>query len=160
MQPKDFIFAYAPAAMQAQIQFGIPASITLAQAALESGWGKYAPGFNFFGIKADAKYSGPYVSADTSEYINNQWIKISAKFRKYDSPIASFKDHAGFLKNNSRYSPLFKLDSSDSQGWATGLQKFGYATDPNYASKIMSIVNAYNLEQYNQEAKKKSTPSL
>jgi flagellar protein FlgJ len=155
MNPTLFFQTYSGYAIDTHIKKGVPASITLAQAAIESGWAQYAPGNNFFGIKADANYNGPYFAADTTEYQNGAYQHITAKFRKYSSPQGSFNDHAAFLKSNSRYKNLFALNILDFQGWAKGLQADGYATDPAYSQKIISMINLYNLTQYDNRAEQK-----
>jgi flagellar protein FlgJ len=150
MTPSLFFKMYAPYAVTTQIQSGVPAAITLAQAALESGWGKYAPGNNFFGIKdqPNDNYSGPNQVLDTTEVINGQKISIKSAFRKYTTPQGSFNDHADFLKANSRYNSLFKIDINDFNAWAKGLKAAGYATDPDYANKLITLNNGFNLNQY------------
>lgn len=167
MTPQQFIDKYAPAAISAQIKYGIPASITLAQAALESAWGKSSltrEANNFFGIKdqANDEWYREYVVKDTAEVLNGQRVVVSAKFRKYADPADSFNDHASFLLKNSRYKALFLLSPLDYTSWAKGLQKAGYATATNYATTLINIINTYKLNKFDAQAelKKKSGSSL
>lgn len=157
MAPAEFFQKYAPFAIISQIRYGIPASVTLAQAALESGWGKYAVGNNFFGIKdqPNDEWTGPYTAADTSEYIGGNWIRIVSKFRKYDSPQGSFNDHASFLQNNKRYASLFKLAPTNYIDWSNGLKAAGYATAPNYGSTLINLIERYKLYQFDKQAETK-----
>ncbi len=154
MTPAQFFKTNSPYAINSQIKKGIPASVTLAQAALESGWGKYAVGNNFFGIKdqPNDEWTGPYTAADTTEYINGNKIYITSKFRKYQSPEESFLDHASFLQKNKRYEFLFALPETDYVGWAQGLKKAGYATAPNYANQLITLIKAYKLDEYDRQA--------
>ena len=148
MPPSAFIGMLAGAAQACQKRTGIPASITLAQAALESGWGARAPGNNLFGIKADKSWTGPTVDVPTHEVIRGERIAVTDKFRKYASFAESMADHAQFLLKNPRYAPCFKETSG--MGWATALQKAGYATDPDYAKKLQDTIRARNLQFYDQ----------
>jgi len=121
---------------------GIPASITLAQGILESGAGNgdlTKRANNHFGIKCH-NWSGEKVYHDDD--------KKGECFRKYSHPSESFKDHSNFLTSRSRYASLFKLDKKDYKGWAKGLRKAGYATDPKYPSKLISLIERYNLNKY------------
>lgn len=125
---------------------GIPAKFMLAQAALESGWGKHviraqdgSSSHNLFGIKAGSSWKGKTVDAVTTEYVNGVARKQTEKFRAYDSYADSFRDYAKLLSNNPRYEKVL-ANASDVQGFAQGLQRAGYATDPHYASKLTSII--------------------
>lgn len=154
----DFFNKYKGLAEQTQILFGVPASITLAQAALESGWGLSGltvRSNNFFGIKADSSWTGERDSASTKEFVNGGYITIQSNFRKYKTAQEGFNDHAKFLLKFNRYKSLFLLPAGDYKGWANGLQSAGYATDPLYASKLINMIQQYNLMQYDQEAAKK-----
>jgi flagellar protein FlgJ len=146
MPPSAFIGMLAQAAQDCQRKTGIPASITLAQAALESSWGARAPGNNLFGIKADRSWSGPTVDVPTHEVINGERIAITDKFRKYASYADSMLDHAQFLLKNPRYAACFKQQNGE--GWAQALQAAGYATDPDYATKLQDIMRSRNLAFY------------
>lgn len=126
---------------------GIPAKFMLGQAALESGWGRKeirsADGtnsHNLFGIKAGASWHGKTVESVTTEYNNGIAHKRVEKFRAYDSYADSFRDYANLLRNNPRYQNVI-ANASDVTGFAQGLQKAGYATDPHYADKLTRIIN-------------------
>ena len=98
---------------------------------------------NHFGIKCHKDWNGPSVKYDDDE--------AQECFRKYDQSIESFHDHAQFLTNRTWYAPLFKLDKDDYKQWAKGLKKAGYATDPKYPEKLISIIERYQLYQYDTE---------
>jgi murein DD-endopeptidase MepM/ murein hydrolase activator NlpD len=135
----EYISTWQNTAIDQMEQYGIPASITLAQAALESAWGSSylaTSGNNHFGIKCH-NWSGDTITADDD--------KKGECFRKYKSADESFTDHSKFIKDNKRYSSLFSLDRTDYKAWAYGLQKAGYATGAGYASKLISIIEKYNL---------------
>lgn len=149
MTPKDFIAAIGPAAhavMVANPQ--ILASITIAQAAIESGWGQHAPGFNLFGIKADSEWNGSYTTQPTHEYVNGRYVAIEARFRAYPGYQASLEDHAAFLLQNPRYAPALAAASKGAQAYAQQLQACGYSTNPQYAHLLMEIVNTHDLTSY------------
>ena len=136
-----------PHAEEASRATGIPAKFMLGQAALESGWGKHvmktadgSSSHNLFGIKATGGWKGKTVDAVTTEYVNGVPQKRVEKFRAYDSYADSFKDYANLLRNNPRYEKVL-ANSSDAKGFAQGLQRAGYATDPNYAAKLTNIIN-------------------
>ena len=148
MPPSAFIGMLAGAAQDCQRRTGIPASITLAQAALESSWGARAIGNNLFGIKADKSWTGPTVTFDTHEHLNGKDVAMPDKFRAYSSWLDSMVDHAQFLLKNPRYAPCFK--ETTGAGWATALQACGYATDPDYAKKLIDIMRGRNLTFYDQ----------
>lgn len=146
-QPKsaqDFVDAIRPHAEKAAAELGIPARALIAQAALETGWGQHmakhkdgSSGLNLFGVKAQSSWTGASQAHKTSEFENGQWTSTSANFRSYDSIGAAFDDYVKFLKSNPRYTDA--LRSSDVHGFAQGLQKAGYATDPHYAQKLMKV---------------------
>jgi len=143
--PQEFVEALLPHAEKAAQELGIPARVLVAQAALETGWGKHqirhadgSPSFNLFGIKADKSWDGERVRTMTHEYENGRMEQQSAKFRAYDSIAESFEDYVQFLKSNPRYEQALSHQGS-AQQFTTGLQKAGYATDPSYAEKIMRI---------------------
>lgn len=126
---------------------GIPAKFMMAQAALESGWGRReikaadgSPSFNLFGIKAGAGWKGKVVDARTTEYINGVAHTKVEKFRAYDSYADAFKDYARLLSKHPRYQSVI-ANAQDVRGFAVGLQRAGYATDPQYAAKLMNIIN-------------------
>lgn len=125
---------------------GIPAKFMLGQAALESGWGKReirsadgTPSHNLFGIKATNSWTGKTVDVMTTEYINGAPRKVMQKFRAYESYADSFRDYANMLKNNPRYQNVI-ANGQDASSFAHGLQKAGYATDPQYAAKLSRLI--------------------
>lgn len=125
-------------------KYGIPASITLAQALLESGTGnsdlaKYAN--NHFGIKCTSDWNGKGYYKDDDQKDDC--------FRVYNNPEESFKDHSEFLKRK-RYASLFALDKDDYEGWAIGLKAAGYATNPKYPDLLIGIIGKYDLHQYDK----------
>ncbi|MBT5353708.1 MAG: hypothetical protein HOL56_01295 [Flavobacteriales bacterium] len=145
-----YIKQYAELAVSEMKEFGIPASITLSQGILESGNGESylaTEGKNHFGIKCH-DWEGEEIYADDD--------KENECFRKYKKVQQSYRDHSEFLTKHSRYSPLFELDITDYKGWAKGLKKAGYATSPTYAEKLISIIERYNLQEFDQEEKDES----
>jgi len=139
----NYIENYKGVAQTNMKTYGIPASIILGQALLESGYGT-APlcvqANNHFGIKCHKDWLGDSVHYDDDS--------IGECFRKYNNPTESFRDHAVFLTSGSRYSELFKLDTKDYKSWAKGLKDAGYATDPQYPAKLISLIERYQLYQY------------
>jgi len=126
---------------------GIPAKFMLAQAALETGWGKKeirardgSSAHNLFGIKAGSNWTGKVVEASTIEYIKGVPQRRIEKFRAYDSYAEAFRDYANVLRSNPRYEKVL-ANAQDVHGFAYGLQKAGYATDPRYAEKLTNIIN-------------------
>lgn len=145
-----FFGEYAPFAIEEQKRTGIPASIILAQAALESGWGESSlaqKAYNFFGIKADSSWSGSSYFSTTTEQDSSgsPYVTVSA-FRSYNNVLESFQDHSNFLLGNSRYAEALK--TTNANDFATELQKAGYATDTSYASKLQSLISEYGLTKY------------
>lgn len=125
---------------------GVPAHLMLGQAALESGWGKReikaqdgTPSNNLFGIKATGDWKGKVVETTTTEYIKGVKQKRVEKFRAYDSYADSFKDFANLIQNNPRYQKVM-ASLHDVKNYALAMQKSGYATDPNYATKLASVI--------------------
>jgi flagellar protein FlgJ len=147
---QEFIAAIQPHAEKAAAELGVPSRALIAQAALETGWGQRiggrqadgSGGFNLFGIKANATWSGARASQPTSEYGSGGWTHGKSDFRSYRSIGESFDDYVRFLKNNPRYADALK--AGDVHGFAQGLQNAGYATDPHYAQKIVRV--AYSPE--------------
>jgi flagellar protein FlgJ len=135
-------------AEEASRSSGIPAKFMLGQAALESGWGRReikgrdgTNSHNLFGIKAGPDWKGRVVETATTEYVNGKPQTRVEKFRAYDSYADSFKDYARLLSSNPRYEKaLAAAGSTDAAGFARHLQKAGYATDPNYATKLAGII--------------------
>lgn len=141
-----YINNYSGIAKEEMLQYGIPASITLAQGILESGAGKGTltkKANNHFGIKCHTSWTGERVYHDDDEK--------GECFRKYRDPRYSFRDHSLFLSQRTRYQDLFKLKKRDYKGWAKGLKKAGYATDPKYPAKLINIIERYDLTQYDDE---------
>lgn len=139
---RDYIERYAPVAMAEQDAHGIPASITLAQGILESASGRSSlarEANNHFGIKCGSGWQGETTlrSDDAPDEC----------FRAYSSPEESFADHSRFLLR-PRYAALFELEITDYAGWARTLRKCGYATDPNYAARLIAIIERYALYAY------------
>ncbi len=129
-------------AEQAAKALGLPTEAVVGHAALETGWGAHQPGGgsnNLFGIKADPRWQGAKVAASTTEMDGGRTRTEQAQFRAYDSPEQGFADYVRFLKNNPRYAQALKAGGSVEQ-FASGLQKAGYATDPNYAAKLQSAI--------------------
>jgi flagellar protein FlgJ len=125
---------------------GIPAKFMLAQAALETGWGKKeirardgSSAHNLFGIKAGSNWNGKVVEATTVEYINGVPQRRVEKFRAYSSYAEAFRDYANLLRSNPRYEKVL-ANAQDVHGFAYGLQRAGYATDPHYAEKLSRII--------------------
>ncbi|MBU1264497.1 MAG: flagellar assembly peptidoglycan hydrolase FlgJ [Gammaproteobacteria bacterium] len=144
-----FVQRLLPHAQAASASTGIPARFMLGQAALESGWGKAeirgADGqnsHNLFGIKAGASWKGKTVDIVTTEYVNGKPQKQVDTFRAYDSYADSFRDYANLLRNNARYQNVL-AQGHDAAGFAQGLQQAGYATDPKYAQKLMSVIRLF-----------------
>ncbi len=138
----NYIEKWHTLAVRHQQQYGIPASITLAQGLLESGAGLSrlaTEGNNHFGIKCHKDWTGDGIYQDDDEQ--------NECFRKYADAAESFEDHARFLKRK-RYQPLFQLKETDYAGWANGLKQCGYATDPSYAAKLVNIIEMYELYKY------------
>lgn len=151
--PKEFVNAMWPHAVEASRASGIPAHFLIGHAALESGWGQRemraadgSPSHNLFGIKAGASWKGAVAEVPTTEYVNGVAQKVTARFRAYDSYADAFRDYADTLRGNSRYEHLFS-DGLDVTGFARGLQQAGYATDPQYASKLIRVLNGTTLRQ-------------
>lgn len=140
----DYISTYHKIAQEEMKNNGIPASITLAQGLLESGAGRSEltqRSNNHFGIKCH-DWTGDKVYHDDD--------KLQECFRKYKKPEDSFADHSKFLKR-PRYTSLFDLEPTDYKGWARGLKKCGYATDPRYADRLIDIIELYSLYEYDKK---------
>ena len=139
----SYIEQYHQLAEKQEKEHRIPASIVLAQGLLESGAGQSdfaKQSNNHFGIKCNNDWTGQKIYHDDDQK--------SECFRKYDQVLDSYEDHAIFLKNRTRYSFLFNLAPTDYEGWAQGLKKAGYATDPTYAYKLISIIEGYDLHRF------------
>ncbi|MAX68595.1 MAG: hypothetical protein CMP60_02755 [Flavobacteriales bacterium] len=145
-----YINQYSELAINEMKEFGIPASITLSQGILESGNGESylaTEGKNHFGIKCHG-WEGEEIYADDD--------KENECFRKYKKVQQSYRDHSEFLTLNRRYAALFELEITNYKGWAKGLKKAGYATSTTYAEKLISIIERYNLQEFDQEEKDES----
>jgi peptidoglycan hydrolase FlgJ len=145
---EQFIQKHMQAAKAAEAASGIPAAHVLGQAALETGWGKRVirtadgqDSHNLFGIKATSNWTGKVAEVTTTEYIGGVPRKVTAKFRAYDSYEEAFKDHARLLTQSKRYQQTAVAQADTAQGYASGLQKAGYATDPAYADKLTRVIN-------------------
>ena len=142
-----FVDQHSEAAAAVARESGIPASFMIGQAGHETGWGRSeirhadgTPSHNLFGIKATDSWKGKVAEITTTEYINGEPRKLTAKFRAYDSYADSFRDYAQLISQSPRYGQVMgQLDSV--QGFAAGLQKAGYATDPQYAAKLSRAIN-------------------
>ena len=142
-----FVRQHGKTASDIERATGIPASYLLGQAGHETGWGKReikgASGensFNLFGIKAGASWKGKVAEITTTEYVGGLAKKLVAKFRAYDSYQDAFKDYARMMSDSPRYAKVMQ-QSSTPQAFASGLQKAGYATDPDYAAKLSRAIN-------------------
>lgn len=149
MKPQEFLDKLLPAALACQRVHGIPASFTLAQAALESSWGasKLAnSGFNLFGVKADKSWRGAVTVLPTREFVNGKPVMESAKWRCYATLGECLDDRAAFFRQNKRYAACFK--ETTGEGWARAVAKAGYATDPQYAEKLIGVMKGRNLQRF------------
>lgn len=142
---ESFVRRLRPHAEAAARQLGLPAEALIAQAALETGWGRSVmagadggSSHNLFGIKADARWDGGKVSVDTLEYRDGVAMKIRADFRSYDSYADSFADYVDFIASQPRYSRA--MQAGEPRAYFDALQQAGYATDPAYADKILNIL--------------------
>jgi flagellum-specific peptidoglycan hydrolase FlgJ len=152
MTPADFIAAIAAGACACMAKTRIPASFTIAQAALESGWCHSALAFearNLFGVKADASWHGETIDMPTREYLRGQWVTVPAKWRKYLTWETCIEDHAGFLLYNPRYHAAFE-HCDDVEAFVKAIAKAGYATDPDYPAKVISIIQSHDLKRFDQ----------
>ncbi|SFD84088.1 Flagellum-specific peptidoglycan hydrolase FlgJ [Chitinophaga sp. CF118] len=173
---EDFIQQYSQNAIDSMQQTRVPASVTLAQAALESGWGRSAPRFNFFGIKAGASWTGerqllttteihsdndrsrhPYPEiisieqyTDNNGNVKYRW-RVKDNFRAYANAVESFNDHGNFLVNNARYREAFN-HTGDARQFVREIARAGYATDPSYATSLIQIIEHNNLIRFDTVA--------
>ncbi|MEG0500529.1 MAG: glucosaminidase domain-containing protein, partial [Rikenellaceae bacterium] len=144
-EAEHYIKKYYSLAISSMKEYGIPASITLAQGLLESGNGQSVlakKSNNHFGIKCKKEWTGAKVYHDDDE--------AGECFRKYPSVEDSYIDHAVFLTSSSRYSNLFTLPRYDYKAWAHGLKKAGYATNPKYPSLLINLIELYELDNYDR----------
>ncbi len=141
-----YINKYSDVAREEMKEYGIPASITLAQGLLESGAGSSTLASkcnNHFGIKCHSDWTGGTMYKDDD--------RRNECFRCYKNAAESFRDHSLFLKNGRRYAFLFDMESDDYEGWAKGLKSAGYATSPTYATKLIEIIERYDLSRYDRQ---------
>jgi LysM repeat protein len=143
LTPVEYIEKYKELAIREMKRMGVPAAITLAQGILESESGNselVKKSNNHFGIKCKNTWTAGGVAHDDDAK--------GECFRVYKTAEDSYRDHSNFLRNNQRYGNLFKLDITDYKGWAHGLKKAGYATNPRYPEIVISNIEKYNLQQY------------
>lgn len=148
MTREAYIEEYKDFAIREMKRSGVPASITLAQGMLESDNGNSRLALdanNHFGIKCHSSWQGKKIYEDDDEK--------QECFRKYKSALESYKDHSDFLKNGARYAFLFQLKQTDYKGWAKGLSKAGYATNPKYPDLLIKIIEDNDLHQYDKGIK-------
>jgi peptidoglycan hydrolase FlgJ len=151
--PVGFVRAMAPHAQAAADKLGVSVRALLAQAALETGWGKHLPqrhdgssSFNLFGIKAGGSWDGDKVSVPTLEYEDGVAVRKRDNFRAYDSPAAAFADYARLLADSPRYARALG-QGENIAGFAHALSRGGYATDPTYAAKLTAIANSPQMRE-------------
>jgi flagellar protein FlgJ len=156
--PRAFVQQLQGAAQQAEQRTGIPAVFMIAQAAHETGWGRRdirmsdgAPSNNLFGIKAGPDWKGPVAEVTTTEFINGVARKVTARFRAYADAAESFADYARLMMRSPRYQGVL-ANSRTPEGFAQGLQQAGYATDPQYASKLSRVIDTTLRLQRNSSA--------
>lgn len=145
---QSYIDEYSSIAVREMKRTGVPASITLAQGLLESRYGQSdlaVKGKNHFGIKCHNDWRGRKMYLDDD--------RNGECFRVYSNVEASFRDHSDFLRSRDRYKDLFELKKTDYKGWARGLKKAGYATDPRYADKLIDLIEEYELYRYDRNVK-------
>ena len=145
---KAFAVRLSPHAAGAADRLGISRRGLIAQAALETGWGRYVirhpdgrSTHNFFGIKAGPEWSGDVVRVPTTEYIDGRAVTVNAVFRAYESTADAFEDYDDFIEHNPRYEAVV-AHGSNAAAFAEQLARAGYATDPNYAEKIVAILDS------------------
>lgn len=165
-----FIAFIAPFAQDSMKATGVPASVTMAQAILESSWGQKADGYNYFGIKnwsekakliRELLWHGQTYSGElepdmqlwwTREVINGKSIRVQDVFMKYNSPKEGFDEHGNFLVRNKRYSKAFQCKNADGKtdalAFVDAIANAGYATDPNYARTLKTLIKQYDLTKY------------
>lgn len=144
--PQEFVSAITESAKQVQAKLNIPFEVVIAQAALETGWGQKIiktnegeSSHNLFNIKADSRWKGDKTSTDTLEFQQGTMVKKREPFRVYSSIADSVNDYVNFLSSNERYQPALE-QSFNVEQFLHKLQSAGYATDPNYAKKIMGTL--------------------
>ena len=150
---RAFVDQVLPHAQRAAQKLGVPAEAIVAQAALETGWGRHVPrhadgtpSFNFFGIKAGAGWDGARLEKTTHEHLGGRMQTVTAAFRSYGSIGEAFDDYAQFLQTNPRYAEALR-QGGDGEGFARGLQEAGYATDPRYANKLLKLMSGESISR-------------
>ena len=150
---EKYISKYSSLAVSEMQRTGVPASITLAQGLLESAAGESALAVkanNHFGIKCHNDWRGKKMHRDDD--------KVGECFRVYPNVEASYRDHSDFLRFRDRYKKLFELQPTDYMGWARGLKEAGYATDPNYADKLIKVIEDYDLYKFDSDIEVPEAP--
>ena len=154
---EDFVRQLHPYAEQAAKELGVEPKVILAQAALETGWGRSliknsngSNSFNLFNIKADKSWQGKQAQVPTLEFEQGIAKKVNAGFRSYASFQESFQDYVDFIKSNPRYGDALK-QAGNGDRYLHELQRAGYATDPNYANKVMSIYHGNTMTGFEPE---------
>ena len=144
--PAEFVTTLRPYAERAGAELGVDPSVLLAQAALETGWGKHMVRHgdgrstnNFFGLKADSRWQGERANISTLEQMDGVMTRVRADFRSYPEIPAAFADYASFISGSPRYQQAMEA-VSDPSAYLNALQNAGYATDPHYASKILAVL--------------------
>ena len=146
MTPQNYVDKYSDLAVKEMKRSGVPASITLAQGMLESNYGNSTLAVkanNHFGIKCHNDWKGKTMHRDDD--MPNEC------FRKYNSVFDSYKDHSNFLREKNRYKDLFDLKTTNYKGWAYGLKKAGYATDPHYPKRLIKLIEDYELYKFDRD---------
>lgn len=146
---KNFINEIKLGAMEGYRKYKILPSLTMAQAILESGWGKSHIENNLFGIKVGSNWKGKVAIKGTKEFANGQWITIKAEFRAYNNFNESIEDHAKLLGENKRYIKV--VQAKDYKIACTEIYKAGYATDPDYPKKLITIIEQNNLDRFDKD---------
>ena len=152
---QTYINQYKDLAIEQMLRYRIPASITLAQGLFESAAGRsdlVRQGNNHFGIKCHNDWDGKTMKVDDNA--------PKECFRVYPNVEASYRDHSDFLRGRDRYKPLFELKQGDYKAWAHGLKKAGYATDPSYATKLIELIEDYDLARFDKGVKVEVKPPL
>jgi hypothetical protein len=149
-EKQKFIEAIAEHAQEVQRQYGVPASIVIAQAALETGWGKSVRGYNLFGIKKGSTWIGATQEFTTHEVINGVRVKVSDTFRAYTSIREVMQNYGQLLSGSSRYARA--MNAANPHAMADELEKAGYATDEEYSEKLKSIISSNNLTRFDDNS--------
>lgn len=150
---RAFVAQAWPHALETARATGIAPQFLLAQAALESNWGRAEPrgaggerSYNVFGVKAGGSWSGPVIEAQTTEFVGGAMQRITARFRAYGSYAEAFQDYARLLRSQPRYETVLQ-NGRDAEGFARALARAGYATDPMYAEKLLRVIHGGVLRQ-------------